>query len=184
MSKIGKRTLIFHECTTVSYEKKILTVIGKHGELRWKIPKNNFSILIENNSLKVLPCNKERKNSLADKCMWGTINARIKNMIEGVSKPFEKTLKIVGIGYRCKQEGQILTFKLGYSHDVKITIPLLVQVALLKQTNITVTSIDKELLGSFCAKIRDLAKPEPYLGKGIRYANEVLKKKVGKRAGK
>lgn len=105
-------------------------------------------------------------------------------MLDGVHEPFVKKLQIVGVGNRCKMNESQLTFKLGFSHLILLEIPKNVKVVVMKQTSLTVSSPDKELLGSFCAKIRALAPPEPYLGKGIRYIGESFKRKIGKRVGK
>ena len=116
--------------------------------------------------------------------MQGTTNAIIKNMIEGVSKGFEKGLEIIGVGYRFQVQGNVLTVNAGYSHPVKMTVPAGLTVEAVSNTEIVVKGINKELVGEFAANIRKVRKPEPYKGKGIRYKGEVVRRKEGKKAGK
>ena len=111
-------------------------------------------------------------------------NAIIKNMIEGVSNGFEKGLEIIGVGYRFQVQGNVLTVNAGYSHPVKMTVPEGLHVEAVSNTEIVVKGINKELVGEFAAKIRNVRKPEPYKGKGVRYKDEFVRRKAGKKASK
>lgn len=180
MSRIGKRVLNIPENTKVIVENNVIDVSGPLGKLNMKIDPN-FHYKIENNTLSIVPNKPVNKNI---NIMHGTINSLIYNMICGVNKKYEKDLEIIGVGYRAKLEGKTLTLKLGFSHDVIINVPEDIEIDVKKATKINLKSINKENLGAFAAKIRSYKTPEPYLGKGIRYKNEHIKKKEGKAAGK
>jgi large subunit ribosomal protein L6 len=124
---------------------------------------------------------KPKRNSKQIISLWGTYASHIKNMIEGVIKGFEKKLVIEGIGYKVQSDGSNLTFNLGFSHPMKLEIPKDIKITIEKNI-IGIFGIDKEKIGSFGAKIRALKKPEPYKGKGIRYENEIIRRKAGKKA--
>ena len=126
----------------------------------------------------------EKTNDENSNVMQGTTNAIIKNMIEGVSNGFEKGLEIIGVGYRFQVQGNVLTVNAGYSHPVKMTVPEGLHVEAVSNTEIVVKGINKELVGEFAAKIRNVRKPEPYKGKGVRYKDEFVRRKAGKKASK
>ena len=179
MSRIGNRVLTVPENVTVTCENGCITVKGPKGEL--SLNKNaNINVEVIGNEVKVTR-NSEIKNV---KQMHGTTNALIANMIEGVSKGYEKSLEINGVGYRFNPKGKTLEVSAGYSHKVELEVPAGLTVDSVSNTEITVKGIDKEAVGKFAAEIRDIRKPEPYKGKGIRYKGEHIRRKEGKKASK
>ena len=175
MSRIGNRKLEIPAGVTVSEENRIITVKGPKGELTTKLA-DNIEVKVEGNTLEVT-----RANDLY-KPMHGTINALINNMIVGVTKGFEKQLEIVGVGYRFAQKGNTLVINAGYSHPVEMNVPQGLTIELPSNTELTIKGINKELLGEFAANVRKVRKPEPYKGKGIRYKDEHIIRKEGKKA--
>ena len=178
MSRIGNRVLTIPEGVNITLENDTVTVKGPKGSLDFPISKSVI-VKIDGNALTV-----EKTDNADSNVMQGTTNAIIKNMIEGVSKGFEKGLEIIGVGYRFQVQGNVLTVNAGYSHPVKITVPEGSTVESVSNTEIVVKGINKELVGEFAASIRKVRKPEPYKGKGIRYKGEVVRRKEGKKAAK
>lgn len=178
MSRIGNRVLTIPEGVNITLENDTITVKGPKGSLDFPISKSVI-VKIDGNALTV-----EKTDNADSNVMQGTTNAIIKNMIEGVSKGFEKGLEIIGVGYRFQVQGNVLTVNAGYSHPVKITVPEGLAVEAVSNTEIVVKGINKELVGEFAANIRKVRKPEPYKGKGIRYKGEVVRRKEGKKAAK
>jgi len=178
MSRIGNRVLTIPEGVNVTLENDTITVKGPKGSLDFPVSKSVI-VKIEGNTLTVETTDEDDSN-----VMQGTTNAIIKNMIEGVSKGFEKGLEIIGVGYRFQVQGNVLTVNAGYSHPVKMTAPEGLTVEAVSNTEIVVKGINKELVGEFAANIRKVRKPEPYKGKGIRYKGEVVRRKEGKKAAK
>jgi len=178
MSRIGNRVLTIPTGVEVTLEEDKITVKGPKGTLDFPISKSVI-VKIDGNTLTV-----EKGNEADSNIMQGTTNAIINNMIEGVSKGFEKGLEIIGVGYRFQVQGNLLTVNAGYSHPVKITVPNGLTVEAVSNTEIVVKGIDKELVGEFSANIRKVRKPEPYKGKGIRYKGEYVRRKEGKKAAK
>lgn len=178
MSRIGNRTLIVPDNVTVTVENSIVNVKGPKGSLDFPLTKSVI-VKIDENALTV-----EETNELNSNAMQGTTNAIIKNMIEGVTKGYEKGLEIVGVGYRFQVQGKLLTVNAGYSHPVKLTVPEGLVVEAISNTEIVVKGIDKEKVGEFAANIRKVRKPEPYKGKGVRYKDEHIRRKEGKKAAK
>jgi len=178
MSRIGNRVLTIPENVNVTLENDTITVKGPKGSLDFPVSKSVI-VKIEGNTLTVETTDEDDSN-----VMQGTTNAIIKNMIEGVSKGFEKGLEIIGVGYRFQVQGNVLTVNAGYSHPVKMTAPEGLTVEAVSNTEIVVKGINKELVGEFAANIRKVRKPEPYKGKGIRYKGEVVRRKEGKKAAK
>ena len=177
MSRIGNRNLVIPEGVTITEENNVITVKGPKGELTTKLA-NNISIKVEENTLEVL-----RSNDNANtKSMHGTINALINNMMTGVTKGYEKGLEIIGVGYRFTLKGNVLVISAGYSHPVEMEIPEGITVEVPSNTEVTVKGIDKVLVGEFAANIRKVRQPEPYKGKGIRYKDEHVRRKEGKKA--
>ncbi len=175
MSRIGNRKLEIPAGVTVSEENGIVTVKGPKGELSTKLAAN-VNVKIEDNSLEVL------RDSDEHKPMHGTMNALINNMILGVTKGFEKQLEIVGVGYRFAQKGNAIVINAGYSHPIEMEIPKGLTVEFPSNTELTIRGIDKELVGEFAANVRKVRQPEPYKGKGIRYKDEHIIRKEGKKA--
>ena len=179
MSRIGNRVLTVPENVTVTSSEGQITVKGPKGELSLNLDAN-ISVLVEGNEVKVTR-NSEIKKV---KQMHGTTNALIANMIKGVSEGYEKGLEILGVGYRFNVKGKVLEISAGYSHKVNLDIPEGITVETVSATEINVKGIDKEAVGKFAAEIREVRKPEPYKGKGIRYKGEHVRRKEGKKAAK
>ena len=175
MSRIGNRKLEIPAGVEVKEENGIVTVKGPKGELTTKLAQG-ISVKIEGNTLEVI-----RENDLY-KPMHGTVNANIHNMLIGVTKGFKKELEIVGVGYRFALKGNAIVISAGYSHPVEMQIPEGIKVELPSNTELTITGFDKELVGEFAANVRKVRQPEPYKGKGIRYKDEHIIRKEGKKA--
>ena len=175
MSRIGNRIITVPAGVTVELNNNIVTVKGPKGELTQEMLKD-ITMKQEENQIVL-----ERKNENA-KAMHGTMNALISNMIKGVTEGYAKTLEIIGVGYRFNVQGNKLVIAAGYSHPVEMMIPEGLTVEANGNTEITVKGIEKVLVGEFAAKIREVRQPEPYKGKGIRYKNEHIVRKEGKKA--
>lgn len=175
MSRIGNRIITVPAGVTVELVDNVVKVKGPKGELTQAMLKD-ITMKQANNEITL-----ERKNEAA-KAMHGTMNALINNMIIGVTKGYEKGLEIVGVGYRFNVQGNKLVISAGYSHPVNMQIPQGITVESVSNTEITVKGIDKVLVGEFAANIRKVRQPEPYKGKGIRYKDEHIRRKEGKKA--
>ena len=175
MSRIGNRVIIVPEGVTVENTNGVVTVKGPKGTLS-QVMLKDITMKQENNELVF-----ERKNESA-KAMHGTMNALVQNMIIGVTEGYSKGLEIVGVGYRFNIQGKKLVISAGYSHPVELEIPEGLTVESVSNTEINVKGIDKVLVGEFSANIRKVRKPEPYKGKGIRYKDEHIRRKEGKKA--
>jgi large subunit ribosomal protein L6 len=174
MSRIGKMPIPVPKDIKIDLKDNFLTVKGPKGELKRHIhPRVNVSM--EDNQILVTVHDESRES----KSFHGLFRALIANMVTGVSQGFEKVLEIVGVGYRAELSGRTASFHLGYSHPIIFELPNGIE-AKIDKTRITLNAIDKELLGKTAAKIRSFRKPEPYKGKGIKYAEEVIKRKAGK----
>ena len=175
MSKIGKLPVAIPAGVTVSVNPGLITVKGPKGELKEKI---NDLVTVEVNGAELLvkPVN-ESKNAGAAHGLYRNL---IHNMVVGVTEGFTKTLVITGVGYRAEVKGKELVMNLGYSSDYIAIIPEGLTVVATPDGKLTISGIDKQLVGEFSSQIRKLRKPEPYKGKGIRYDNEVIRRKVGK----
>ena len=177
MSRIGKLPITIPENVDVNCNESEIIVKGKFGTLQTNIP-NEINIIQDTGLLK-LSLKVETKKVRAFHGLYRTL---INNMIIGVSKQFDLTLTLNGVGYRAAVQGKEIVLNLGYSHPVKLEIPNTVSVEVVKNTTINLKSCDKELLGLFAANIRAWRKPEPYKGKGILYKNEQIIRKAGKSA--
>ena len=177
MSRIGNRVLDIPANVTVTVDGNIVKVSGPKGELSTQI-NENITVKVEENKLTVSRKNDNFKN------FHGTANANINNMIIGVTKGYEKQLEIIGVGYRFQVKGKELEVTAGKSHKDLVKIPEGLTVEQVSNTEITIKGISKELVGEFAAKVRKLRKPEPYKGKGIRYKDEFVRRKEGKKASK
>ena len=175
MSRIGNRILTIPAGVTVEENDGVVTVKGPKGELKQKMLKD-ITMKIEGDQLTL-----ERKDESA-KAMHGTMNSVVNNMIIGVTKGYEKGLEIIGVGYRFNVQGKKLVINAGYSHPVDMIVPEGITVESVSNTEITVKGIDKVLVGEFAANIRKVRMPEPYKGKGIRYKDEHVRRKEGKKA--
>jgi len=175
MSRIGNRVLSVPENVTVTVDNNIVTVKGPKGELSTEI-NPNINVEVKEGQLTVTRKNDNFKN------FHGTANANIKNMIIGVTDGYEKKLEIIGVGYRFTQKGSKLVVNAGYSHPVEVEVPAGLKIEVPSNTELTISGIDKCLVGEFAANIRKIRQPEPYKGKGIRYSDEVVHRKEGKKA--
>ncbi len=175
MSRIGNRIIMIPEGVTVEENDGVITVKGPKGTLekpllrgvKYNVKDNEITLTIENEK---------------DAAMHGTMNALLQNMIIGVTKGYSRELEIVGVGYRFNVQGSKLIINAGYSHPVTLTIPEGIKAEVKDNTQLTLSGIDKELLGEFAAQVRKVRKPEPYKGKGIRYSDEHIRRKEGKKA--
>lgn len=177
MSRVGNKILSIPEGVTVTVDGTSVSVKGPKGELSTEINKD-LTVEISDNKLKIT------RKIEAVKKFHGTANANIANMIEGVTKGFEKKLEAVGVGYRFTLKGNTLVVNAGYSHSVEVNIPDGITVEVPSNTEVTVKGIDKCKVGEFAADIRKIREPEPYKGKGIRYKDEYVRRKEGKKASK
>lgn len=175
MSRIGNRKIEVPEGVTVKVENDIVTVTGPKGSLSQKMLKG-ISLEQEGNTITLTRVND------AAKAMHGTMNALLHNMILGVTKGYEKGLEIIGVGYRFNVAGNKLTINAGYSHPVVMDVPEGLTVEAPSNTEIVIKGIDKVLVGEFAANVRKVRKPELYKGKGIRYKDEHIQRKEGKKA--
>ncbi len=175
MSRIGKKIIVIPAKTEVNISNGIFSVKGPHGETSRAFEKNIVITVVERN-ITLAPT----KNN-SNKALWGTYASHITNMIAGVNKPFEKKLIVEGIGYKAEVKGNELVMGLGFSHQIKVAIPSDLKVVSDKNI-ITVSGVNKEKVGQLVAHIRAFKKPEPYKGKGIRYSDEVIRRKQGKKA--
>ena len=177
MSRVGNRKLVLPAGVTASVEGNTVTVKGPKGELSTVI-NENITVKIEGEEITLERANDNFKN------FHGTANANIKNMIIGVTEGFEKKLESVGVGYRFQVKGNELVVTAGYSHPVVVKVPEGIKLESPSNTELFVRGIDKQLVGEFAANVRKIRKPEPYKGKGIRYADEHVRRKEGKKASK
>jgi large subunit ribosomal protein L6 len=178
MSRIGKKPITIPEGVQISQEKSTIKVQGPKGILSMKIP-HGVEVHVYNGAVEIKTVSENRK----EKSYHGLVRTLVGNMITGVSVGFQKSLELSGIGYRAERNDDILRLVLGYSSPVVYNIPTGIDLKIDKQVNIAVTGIDKQLVGRVAAEIRSFKKPEPYKGKGIRYAGEKVRRKVGKSVG-
>ena len=175
MSRIAKNPINLSKDTECTFKDGIFSAKGKLGQIDMPV-NSNYNINIENEEVKVLPVNENNKDP-----NWGTTRALIANIIHGVTVGFTKTLELNGTGYRASVNGSKLKLELGYSHDINFDIPKDIKIECPKQNLIKLTSINKDKLGAAAAKIRSFRKPEPFKGKGIKYSDEFIFRKEGKK---
>ena len=176
MSRIGKKPVPVPAGVTASVNGQTVTAKGPKGELHITLVENVLAEMGDD-GVSVQPRDKSKESRSA----WGMSRTLVSNIVEGVSKGFERKLEITGVGYRAAVQGKTLQLALGYSHDVNFEIPSDVQIACPKPTEIVVTGIDKQRVGQVAANIRKWREPEPYKGKGIRYSDEYVVRKEGKK---
>jgi large subunit ribosomal protein L6 len=176
MSRIGKKPVLVPSGVTAAIDGQAVRIKGAKGELRFVVP-DDVSVVMEKGAIKVDP----RSPSKQARALWGTARARIANLIEGVTKGYEKRLEISGVGYRAAAQGKVLKLALGYSHEIDFAVPEGVTAATPRPTEIVLTGIDKQRVGQAAAEIRALRKPEPYKGKGVKYVGEFVFRKEGKK---
>ena len=176
MSRIGKKAVSIPSGVTVTLQGQTVTVKGPKGQLAWTVA-DEVEVKQEGAQITLAP----REDTQRGRAMWGLSRTLVNNMIDGVTKGYERTLELVGVGYRAAMKGQALSMQLGFSHDVDIKPPAGISFATPKQTEIRVSGIDKQLVGEMAAQIRRIRPPEPYKGKGVRYAGEQITLKEGKK---
>ena len=176
MSRIGKKPVSVPAGVTAKVDGQLVSVKGAKGQLEFLVP-DDVSVVHQDNAIKVDP----RNDTKRARALWGTSRARVNNLVIGVTSGFEKKLEITGVGYRAAVQGKVLQLALGYSHDVNYPIPAGIAIATPKPTEITIRGIDKQQVGQVAAEIRSLRGPEPYKGKGVKYAGEFIFRKEGKK---
>jgi large subunit ribosomal protein L6 len=184
MSRIGKKPVEFPAGVTIAVgNDNVVTVKGPKGELKQAIDRD-IKIEIKDASVEI----GRPTDQIRHKALHGLYRSLISNMVKGVTDGYTKKLELVGVGYKAANTGNLLDLSLGYSHNILIEIPKELKVATAQEKgqnpSITLEGVDKQLLGQVCAKIRSLRKPEPYKGKGVKFAGEILRRKAGKAAGK
>jgi large subunit ribosomal protein L6 len=176
MSRIGKKAVAVPSGVTVTIEGQTVTVKGPKGQLAWTVAEE-IEVTQEGGELTL----SKRTDTARAQAMWGLSRTLVSNMVVGVTQGYEETLELVGVGYRAAMKGQALSMQLGFSHDVDVPPPTGITFVVPKQTEIKVAGIDKQLVGETAARIRRLRPPEPYKGKGVRYAGEKVRRKEGKK---
>ena len=176
MSRIGKRTIEVPKGVTVTLDGQTVSVKGPKGERSWTVA-DEIEITQGDDGLNLTM----REDNQRSRAMWGLSRTLVDNMVVGVTTGFEKSLDLVGVGYRAAMKGNALSLQLGFSHDVNIEPPAGVTFAVPKQTEIKISGADKQAVGQIAAVIRKLRPPEPYKGKGVRYTGEKVRRKEGKK---
>ena len=176
MSRVGKKPVPVPAGVTARVEGQHVAVKGAKGELKFTVP-SQVGVSLDNGAVTVTPLGQDKKS----RALWGTARARVQNLIVGVTTGFEKKLEINGVGYKAAIAGKNLQLSLGYSHDVIYPIPAGIAIVTPKPTEITISGIDKQQVGQVAAEIRDFRGPEPYKGKGVKYAGEFIFRKEGKK---
>ncbi len=176
MSRVGKKPVPVPAGVTAKVDGQTVTVKGPKGELSFTVPEN-VTIAFAANEIKVDPAS-ETKQAQA---MWGMSRAMVANIVTGVTKGFERKLEITGVGYKAAVQGKKLQLSLGYSHDIDFPIPPGISIVATKPTELLVSGIDKREVGQVAAEIRGFRPPEPYKGKGVKYAGEFIFRKEGKK---
>ena len=176
MSRIGKKAVAVPAGVTVTIDGQTVTVKGPKGQLAWTVA-DEIEVKQEGAELVL----SKRVDTTRAQAMWGLSRTLVSNMVTGVTQGFEQTLELVGVGYRAAMKGQALSMQLGFSHDVDVAPPAGITFATPKQTEIKISGIDKQAVGEIASKIRRLRPPEPYKGKGVRYAGEKVRRKEGKK---
>jgi len=176
MSRVGSNAITIPADVTLSHDGGSVIVKGKNGELSAPLH-SDVSLSIENNVATLKPARETRQS----KALWGTMRATINNMVVGVSTGFTRNLQINGVGYRAAMQGNKLVLNLGFSHPVEMDIPAGLSVKVENNTKIEITGTDKQLLGQFASEIRAKRPPEPFKGKGVKYAEEHIVRKEGKK---
>jgi large subunit ribosomal protein L6 len=176
MSRIGKKAVAIPSGVTVTLEGQTVTVKGPKGQLAWTVA-DEIELQQENGEITFAP----REDTQRARGMWGLSRTLIANMVTGVTTGYEENLELVGVGYRAAMAGPVLQLQLGFSHEVNVQPPAGITFSSGKQTEIKISGIDKQAVGEIAAKIRRIRPPEPYKGKGVRYAGEKVRRKEGKK---
>lgn len=176
MSRVGKRPVAVPSGVTATVDGQTVKMKGPKGQLQFVVH-DDVEVKLENGQVKVNP----RVETNRARALYGTARAQVANLVEGVTKGFEKKLEITGVGYRAAMQGKNLQLALGYSHDVVYTIPEGITITVPKPTEITVAGSDIQRVGQVAAEIRSYRPPEPYKGKGVKYVGEFIFRKEGKK---
>jgi len=176
MSRVGKKPVVLPKGVTAKVEGQRVSAKGTKGELEFIVPEEVL-VKLEDDAIKVDP----RDATKRARALWGTSRAMINNIVTGVSDGFEKRLEITGVGYRAASAGPKLNLALGYSHDINYDIPKGITITTPKPTEVVIAGIDRRQVGQVAAEIRSLRPPEPYKGKGVKYADEYIFRKEGKK---
>jgi large subunit ribosomal protein L6 len=176
MSRIGKKAVPIPSGVTANIEGQTVKVKGPKGLLQLVLH-DDVSVKLDGGNVQIDPRNETKRA----RSLWGTSRTLVANLVTGVTKGFERKLEITGVGYRASVQGKNLQIALGYSHDVVYPIPEGISIVTTKPTEITITGIDKQKVGQVAAEIRGYRPPEPYKGKGVRYAGEYILRKEGKK---
>ena len=176
MSRIGKKPIAIPAGVTVTVDGQTVAVKGPKGQLSWTVSEE-MVIKQENGSITLIP----RDDSTRGRAMWGLSRTLVDNMVVGVTTGYEKTLELVGVGYRAAMKGQALSMQLGFSHEVDIAAPAGITFAVPRPVEVKIAGIDKQLVGEIAARIRKIRPPEPYKGKGVRFLGETVRRKEGKK---
>ena len=176
MSRVGNSAIAIPSGVTVSQQDGVVVVKGKNGELSAPLH-SEVELVVADDVATVKP----RRKTKLSQSLWGTMRATINNMVVGVGEGFTRKLEINGVGYRAAMQGNKLVLNLGYSHPVEMAVPAGLTVAVENNTQINISGADKQLLGQFAAEIRSKRPPEPFKGKGVKYAGEHIVRKEGKK---
>jgi large subunit ribosomal protein L6 len=176
MSRIGKKAVAVPSGVQVTLDGQTVTVKGPKGQLSWTVAEE---IEVRQDGQELLLT--KRAEGPRAQAMWGLSRTLVANMVTGVTTGFERSLELVGVGYRAAMKGNALSMQLGFSHEVDVPPPAGISFAVPKQTEIKISGIDKQQVGEIAAQIRRLRPPEPYKGKGVRYAGEQVRRKEGKK---
>ena len=176
MSRIGKKAVTIPAGVTVTLEGQKVTVKGPKGQLSWTVV-DEIAVSQDEGGLSFTPHNDNQRS----RSMWGLSRTLVANLVQGVTQGYEEKLELVGVGYRAAMKGRALSMQLGFSHEVDIPAPEGISFAVPRQTAITISGVDKQLVGETAARIRKIRPPEPYKGKGVRYAGEKVRRKEGKK---
>ncbi len=179
MSRVGKKSIIVPDKVTVKINGSSINVEGPKGNLSWELPEG-IIVTLEGTELTVSRASDNRKL----RALHGTSRSLVSNMITGVSQGFVKNLEIIGVGFRATVNGAILDLNLGKSHPINHPIPAGLTVTVTDNTKVKIEGVDKQVVGQFAAEVRGYYPPEPYKGKGVRYAGEIIRRKEGKSVGK
>lgn len=176
MSRIGSSAITIPADVTLSNDGGVIVVKGKNGELRTSLH-SEVELSVADNVATLKPARDTRQA----KALWGTMRSNLNNMVVGVTEGFTRKLEINGVGYRAAMQGNKLVLSLGFSHPVEMEVPVGLKVAVENNTSVTITGADKQLLGQFASEVRAKRPPEPFKGKGVKYADEYIVRKEGKK---
>jgi large subunit ribosomal protein L6 len=176
MSRVGKKPVAVPSGVTATVDGQMVKIKGAKGELSFLVPEE-VTVAMADGAVQVNP----RDESKTARAKWGMSRAQVANLVEGVTKGFEKRLDISGVGYKAAVAGKVLKLSLGYSHDVDYEIPVGITITTPRPTEVVVAGLDKQKVGQTAAEIREFRRPEPYKGKGVKYAGEFIFRKEGKK---